>query len=58
MNQWIVLESTAQNIKLKDTNNGNGTFDYLYLWSRNYNLMWSGNGQILKQILLMGFGGA
>lgn len=52
--QWNVLESTAQNIKLEDTNNGNGTFDYLYFVREVSTSCGSGNGQILTTILIDG----
>lgn len=54
MTQWNVLESTAQNIKLKDTNNGNGVFDYLYFGRKTTTSCGSGNGQILKTNLIDG----
>jgi hypothetical protein len=52
--QWNVLESTAQNIKLKDTNNGSGIFDYLYFGRAITTSCGSGNGQILKTTLIDG----
>lgn len=54
MTQWNILESTAQNIKLKDTNNGNGIFDYLYFGRAATTSCGSGNGQILKTNLIDG----
>ena len=52
--QWNVLESTAQNIRLKDTNNGNGVFDYLYFGREITTSCGSGNAQILKTNLIDG----
>jgi len=54
MSRWNILESTAQNIKLKDTNNGNGIFDYLYFGRDITTSCGSGNGQILKTNLIDG----
>ncbi|MBL4663002.1 MAG: hypothetical protein JKY22_05500 [Flavobacteriaceae bacterium] len=54
MTRWNVLESTVQNIKLKDNNNGNGTFDYLYFGRTATISCGSGNGQILKSNLIDG----
>ncbi|MEM7087473.1 MAG: hypothetical protein AAF489_14900 [Bacteroidota bacterium] len=54
MAQWNVLESTVQNVRLKDTNNGDGTFDYLYFGRKIATSCGSGNAQILKTNLIDG----